>query len=312
MNRIEKFGIKSIGTYLPQTRRSNIEHNKKFFQLPEDFILQKIGVESIAVSGTVENVVSMCMGAMKDLVQNNSIDLSGVDAIILVTQNPETTIPHNSAMLHEALGLGPKVACFDVSQGCAGYIYGLSIVTSFLESNNFNNALLFTCDPYTKIVNASDQNTSLIFGDGASVSWISKDAVYYPKSFHFGIMPNSTNKLTMKDGHLFMDGRAIFNFVLKFVVPDMRNCLLQDNQTVDSIDSFLFHQGSKYILDHIAKLLEIPTEKIVYEMKQYGNLVSSSIPFLLKNFFLNQKNTLFLSGFGVGLSWGSVILEHKR
>jgi len=114
------------------------------------------------------------------------IQENNIDALIVVTQNPDVNLPHTSAIVHGKLSLPAKCACFDVSLGCSGYVYGLSIISSFLRENSLRTGLLFTSDPYSKIIDRNDKNTALLFGDAASVTLIGDDPIYTMGSFTFG------------------------------------------------------------------------------------------------------------------------------
>ena len=102
-----------------------------------------------------------------------AVDRSEIDALVVVTQNPDRNIPHVSAIVHGALGLPTQCACFDISPGCSGFVYALSVFQDFMEANGMKKGLLFTADPYSMVVGPNDNNTSLLFGDAASVTLVS-------------------------------------------------------------------------------------------------------------------------------------------
>jgi len=301
-------GIEAIGSYIPRSRIDNLSFGKERFDLDKDFLENKIGVRARAIREGNESVLDMCVASYNDLMGQVEVDPNTIDAIVLVGQNPDVLIPHTSAIIHNKLGLSPSAACFDLSHGCAGYIYGLSILSSFMRDRGCRRGLLFTCDPYSKIVNEDDKNTSLIFGDAASVTLLSENPKYVPTDFSFGSMPNAWDKLVLKEGKLHMDGRAIYNFVMRYVCTDVVKVLGRNSLSQEDIGLFLFHQGSKYVVDSICKGLELPKSKVPFEISEYGNTVSSSIPLMLKNHLHEGHAKLLLSGFGVGLSWGTALL----
>lgn len=305
-------GIKEIATYLPQGRISN-EKRKEKFEVDDDFLKDKIGILEVAVKDENEDTSDMAAKAFYNLEKKSIIDKGNIDVIVLITQNPDKNIPHSSAIIHKKLELPERCAAFDISLGCSGYVYGLSIVTSFMQSNGFKNGLLFTCDPYSKIISPEDKNTALLFGDAATVTHLTENPEYYCGKFTFGTIGNESHNLEIQDGVLFMNGRSIFNFAAKYVPSDVKILCEKNNITLEEIDKFVFHQGSKYIVDTLARRIALDSDKVVNDILHYGNTVSSSIPIILEKLFKEQKNkTILISGFGVGLSWSSNIIYKNK
>lgn len=301
-------GIKNIASYLPQKKISN--YDKKIqFDLDDDFIENKIGVKSHCVKEKDEKASDLCIKAFENLIVKENIDKSTIDCCVVVTQNPDFNIPHTSAIVHSKLDLANECACFDISLGCSGYVYGLSNIISFMEKNNLKNGLLFTSDQYSSIIDKNDKNTDLIFGDAATVTYINKNAIVIPQNFSFGTNGNGYKELICKD-KLYMNGRAVFNFTAT-TIPIHIKKLLEKNQLTDNdIDKYILHQGSKYIVDTIRKRLKTNELKVPFDMYEYGNTISSSIPIILEKELNNSNNQkIVISGFGVGLSWASAILE---
>jgi 3-oxoacyl-[acyl-carrier-protein] synthase-3 len=215
--------------------------------------------------------------------------------------------------VHGKLGLPEDCAAFDISLGCSGYVYGLAVIESLMTSANMKHGLLFTADPYSKVIDEDDKNTSLLFGDAATVTYISEDPVFVSGRFTFGTRGKDFEYLICRDRRLSMNGREIINFVLRTVPVDVKRVLELNNLEIENIDRFLLHQGSKYMVDYLIKRIRLPKEKTPYVIKDYGNTVSSSIPIMLKPLLLEQTvKTILISGFGVGLSWASGILTRNK
>jgi len=259
-----------------------------------------------------EDTSDMCVKAWEALALKTAINKEDIECVIVVTQNPDSNIPHVSAKVHEALGLKENCACFDISLGCSGFVYALSVIEAFLESNNLNKGLLFTADPYSKIIDPDDKNTSLLFGDAAAVTLIGNDAVYLSGKYNFGTIGKLHRELICNNSLLSMNGRAIFDFAARYIPADIKSLLEKNELNVNDVDIFLFHQGSKYIIDTIVKRLKVPAEKAPFVAGEYGNTVSSTIPIMLAEYLNNTVyKTIVISGFGVGLSWASCILKRK-
>ena len=155
------FGIEAIGTYLGEVKNSNYSRLKEF-NLDKEFIENKSGFRYLRKALEGEKTSDLCLRAFEDLDSKIKINLSQIDCCVVVTQNPDFKIPHVSSIVHKNLNLSENCACFDVSLGCSGYVYGLSVIKSFMNENDLSKGLLFTSDPYSKIIDESDKGTSLL------------------------------------------------------------------------------------------------------------------------------------------------------
>lgn len=301
-------GIKEIATYLPEKKASNYDKKEKF-EIDDDFIENKIGVKFHTIKEDHEKASDLCVKAFQNLTQKSNIFIEDVDCCIVVTQNPDYNIPHTSAIVHAKLDLPQSCACFDISLGCSGYIYGLSTIISFMQSNNLKNGLLFTADPYSDIIDHNDKNTDLIFGDGATVTYIGENPLYTSIDFSFGTNGSAYKEILCTE-KLHMNGRAVFNFTATVIPKHIQAQLQKNNFTDIDIDKYILHQGSKYIVDTIRKRLKVEEGKVPFDMYEYGNTVSSAVPIILEKEISDPSNKrLLLAAYGIGLSWGSAILE---
>ena len=301
-------GIQQIASYIPQTKISNYDKKEKF-EVDNNFIENKLGVISQSIKENTDKASDLCIQAYNNLIKKTEINKEKIDCCIVVTQNPDYKLPHTSAIVHGKLNLSQNCACFDINLGCSGYVYGLSVVYSFMQSNNLKNGLLFTADPYSEIIDREDKNTALLFGDAATVTYISDHGYFIPTTFSFGTNGNSYQELICKN-KLYMNGRAVYNFTATTIPKHIQKFLKDNNLDDNNIDKYILHQGSKFIVDTIRMKLKVDKSKVPFDMYEYGNTVSSSIPIILEKEFNNDDNkTILLSGFGVGLSWASTILE---
>lgn len=303
-------GISEIAVYLPNNRVSNYSLKEKF-NIDDFFIEQKLGVKYKTIKDNNQKASDLCIEAFKNLEKKINIDKSNIDCCVVVTQNPDYNIPHTSAIVHGKLGLKDDCACFDISLGCSGYVYALSVITSFMKNNNLKHGILFTADPYSEIIDENDKNTSLLFGDAATITYITDNPEFFIKDVSFGTY-GKEYKALIKEKKLLMNGRTIFNFTATKIPAHVKKLLEKNNFKDEDIDIYLFHPGSKYIIDTIVSRLKIPKEKVPFEIYDYGNTVSSSIPIMLEKRLHNHKiNRMVISGYGVGLSWASSIIERN-
>lgn len=307
-------GIKAVGTYIPGGRVDNIARCADFGK-DANFVENKIGFKQLSRKAPDEETSDLCVKAYDDLLTQINISTETIDCLIVCTQNPDAAgLPHTSAIVHEKLGLGTSVAAFDISLGCSGYVYGLSVIRSFMEMNGLNNGLLFTADPYSKILDPLDHNTELLFGDSATVTLLTREADCYHLARSLFSTDGSGQMsiyVDKDDRKVHMKGRAVFMFTMKVVPQQINACLAANNCTIDDVEYFLLHQGSKYIVDNMVKYLGIPVDKAPFMAAEYGNTISSSIPMMLKSVLNKQPNKIMISGFGVGLSWATSLLYRE-
>lgn len=303
-------GIKSIASYVPTSGVDNYAQGAKFDK-DEDFILGKIGSTFLPRKDAGQETSDLCVEAANRLFANNpQLKRESIDVLIVVTQNgDEEGLPHTAAIVQDKLGLSTNVAAFDISLGCSGYVYGIYAIKGFMEATGLKNGLLITADPYSKIVDPEDRNTTMLFGDAATATWMGEDAIWKLGKAKFGTDGSGAPHLKVSNGVFFMNGRQVFNFALLKVPAHLHELLGESGLKPDDIDAFCIHQGSAAIVDAVARRFEDKPEKFLKDMVETGNTVSSSIPLLLEKHVLDSSwSRVALSGFGVGLSWGSAII----
>lgn len=307
-------GIINIASYICDSKISNKGREFNGEVVSDTFIDNKIGIVTVARKEQNEKASDLCVKAFNNLLNKCSdLDTSAIDCICVCTQNGDYNLPHTSAIVHGKLGFSKNCAVFDISLGCSGYVYAINIMKNFMEANNFKNGLLFTSDPYSEIINNDDKNTSLIFGDGASVTWLSTEHIYNIGSIYTYSDGSQYNMLINEpDKPLFMDGRMIFNFALENVPNIINNNLQSSGLGYVDIDLFILHQASKYIVDSLTRIMKIDKLKVPFKIGEYGNTVSSSIPIILEEVLHTGNNKILLCGFGVGLSIASLILYKEQ
>lgn len=181
-----------------------------------------------------------------------------------------------------------------------------------MSENGLKNGLLFTADPYSKIIDPDDKNTSLLFGDAATVTLLNEFPILLPLTFKFSTNGGEGGNLKSEDNILYMNGRGVYNFSAVEVPLQVKDLLDSNNLSTEDIDIFFMHQGSKFILDTLEKRLNI-AGKVPTNLKNQGNTISSSIPLLLEQYIHTKGcDKIVISGFGVGLSWASAILQYVK
>jgi len=303
--------IHSIASYVPSQCIDNISQAAGFGET-EEFIRGKIGPIQLPTKDSVEDTSDMGVKAVHKLLSKAVLDASAIEALLLVTQNGDETLPHTSARVHAKLGLPKTTAVFDVSLGCSGYVYGLQILKGFMQSSGFKRGVLVTADPYSKIIDRSDRSTTLLFGDAATATLLSDDGAW---SLSMPIMcsdGSGADNIVVKAGKFHMNGRQVFNFAATEIPKQIKDLLQKEKLSETDIDSYCLHQGSAGILDTIARRFPAVKDRFINKLALTGNTVSSSIPLLLESGMNNVDNKkILISGFGVGLSWASMIISRK-
>jgi 3-oxoacyl-[acyl-carrier-protein] synthase-3 len=276
----------------------------------EAFLREKSGMMRLAIREAHEETSDLCSKAFANLQQKVTIRPSDIDCIVVCTQNPDGRgLPHTSARVHAVLGFPDSCAAFDISLGCSGFVYGLSVIQGFMQANGFRRGILFTADPYSKVIDERDKNTSLLFGDAAAATLVTDVPAWRTGRFMFGSRGQDRDAIRVDpdSGKLSLNGRAVFTFSAT-VVPENINAMLAANGlTTAEIDYFILHQGSRFIVDTIRKRLGVAEQKAPFMAADYGNTVSSSIPIVLSE-VAPEFGRVVIAGFGVGLSWASSVL----
>ncbi len=300
-----------------------------------------IGLDRRRVAAAGTTAADLCEAAARSLIcETAALDAGRVDGLICVTQMPDFPQPCNAALLHGRLGLRKDCAAFDVNLGCSGYVYGLWLAALLLNGGGCQNVLLLAGDTVSRLTHPEDRSVALLFGDGGSATWLRRatggGGSYFSvetdgSGYQHLIVPAGgarrppdagTREVTAdEDGnrrtaeHLFMNGTEIFNFSITEEPTAVRALLDFADIEATEVDYFVFHQANRYILGNIAKRLKIPLEKVPMQtVERFGNQSSASIPASVCGELGHlltgpQTRRLLLSGFGVGLSWASAILD---
>ncbi len=303
-------GIDSIGFSLGNTELDNLSR-APLFSKDVQFVKDKLGFHSLRRVDDKQNSLSLCEDAVENLLKQKKIDINTCDCLMVVTQNPDNkrTLPHVSAILHERLQLPTHTACFDISLGCSGYIYALSILSAFMQAHGFKSGLIFTADSYSHALAHDDAHTQLLFGDAATCTLLSDTPQYVIGKSCFATQGKGHKSLYMNDdGIINMKGRDIFNFCMTAVPTQIQECMTKNAYSEHNIDALILHQASRYIVENVAMRAGFSLEKTPFLLGSIGNCVSSTIPIMLAKLWSHNLSTLLLSGFGVGLSWATTIL----
>jgi len=331
--------ISSIEYYLPEQILTNEELQALYPGWSSEKIYSKTGISTRHIASQDECASDLGFKATCKLFDGSDIKPKDIDVLIFCTQTPDYCLPTSACILQDRLGLPNSCASFDINLGCSGFVYGLSIANAYIRSEMAKNVLLITADTYSKVIHPLDKSVRTIFGDAGTATIISTDDgiaeigdfdlgtdgagyknLIVPTS-GFRIPKTSETAIEKEDNsgnirsldNLYMNGANIFSFTLDAVPKTIEKLLQKTNFSSNDIDWFIMHQANRFMLQNLTQYLSIPENKVPICLEQYGNTVSSSIPITLrdcqKDELFKNGNLLILIGFGIGYSWGSVLLK---
>ena len=280
-------------------------------------LLQKTGVKLRHILSETESPETLSIRAGKECL--NKLGNKDVDGIIYVTQSPSNPLPTRACMLQNELGVSSNCLAFDINQGCAGFVYALSLANSLINSNLANRVLIICADYYSKYISKHDRTCRPIFSDAAAAVIIEKSKKFLIGPFIFKTDGSGGESLIVKEKNgiqsLYMDGPEVLKFSLKLVPQATYELLRKAKMDFEDIDLFIFHQASAVVLNKLQKKLNIDSSKWIKTIEYFGNTVSATIPIVLndlqKSNSLHKYKNILLMGFGVGLSVAGCIISSK-
>lgn len=317
-----KIRIVSISYYLPDTIEGVdiLQRDNPDWDMPK--ILEKTGIYNRYISASDETAVDLAFKAGKKLLSNIA-NIEAIDLLILVTQSPDYVLPSSACIIQDRLGLSKSCMAFDVSLGCSGFVYALSIAGGLIESGVAHKCLILCADTYTKYINKNDRTCRPIFSDGAAATLLEGGVGDCIGPFEFGSDGAGYDKLIVRhsgargsahlSSSLEMSGSDVFLFTMRVVPSCVDKLLDRAGLALENIDLFVFHQASKLVIDNLVRTMKLDQHKVFTNFENIGNTVSASIPIALKDAEahgrLKQGDTVMLVGFGVGLSWGATLIK---
>lgn len=332
-------GIHSLAACVPP----RIERNDSLVGLiPEEDIyktINNIGINEKRIADKEVCASDLCFQAAEKLISDNDIARDSIQGLIFVSQTSDFHQPATAPILQDRLGLNKATLSFDVNLACSGYVYGLAIAYSFCSQIGCDRVLLLVGETMSKITSDNDKESKPLFGDAGTATLIEKgdygisifslnsdgsgaDVMMIPvggfrnpptvDSFEM----SEDQKGNKRNGYQFrMDGMAVFNFGMREEPKDIKRLIAAGGILMDDVDLLIYHQANKFMMDFFTKKLKFSTEKTPYSLDRFGNTSSASIPLTIVSELYDsfpERSKVILSGFGAGLSWGSVLLDLSR
>ncbi|MDX6396616.1 MAG: 3-oxoacyl-[acyl-carrier-protein] synthase [Gaiellaceae bacterium] len=314
-------GITGLGVHVPDRVYTN-KDLEQFVDTTDEWIVERTGIRERRFASQEEALTDIAAPAAKAALADAGVDAASIDLIVVATVTPDMMFPTSSALLADSLGM-PDAAAYDLLAGCTGFMYALAQAYGMVASGLSKRALVVGGDVLSKILDWQDRSTLVLFGDGAGAVVVEPVEQGGFLGFELGAdggggeslwLPGSGSRYFADGDKLVkMNGREVFKFATRVMVSSAEKVLAECELTVDDVDVYVPHQANKRIIDHAAKKLGIPAEKVVVNVDRYGNTSSGSIPLALADAAadgrLREGELVLMTGMGAGLTWGSALIE---
>lgn len=327
--------IKALTYYLPERVVTNEEMEQKLAEVGGiASVVKSMGVSERHVAADNETASDLAVKAAEKLFKESGSSPKDIDFLLFCTQGPDYFMPSTSCTIQDRLGIPTMAGAVGYDLGCSGFVYGLAMANSFVESGLAKNVLLLTADTISKCIHPLDKNLAL-FGDAASATIISSEGIAKIGKFELGtdgsgyeqiiiknggwrnkqltgVIYENENGNTRRDDNFYMDGEAVFNFTVDRIPHLIEEILKKNDTTHESINYYVFHQANKFMLNTLRKINAIPKDQFLVDLSDTGNTTSSTVPIglckSLSNGSIQKGMNVMVAGFGVGLSWAGTIL----
>jgi 3-oxoacyl-[acyl-carrier-protein] synthase III len=305
-----KFKIISTGKYLPKHKVHNDEM-KQYVDTSDEWIYTRTGI-SYRRYAKDEVASDMATKAAIDAIEKVNYDQNKIDLIVVATITGDQMTPSTANFVQGKLGLTHDVMSFDINAACTGFMYGLEVAASLLETNKFRAALVIGTEKLSQVIDFTDRNTCVLFGDGAGAMIIEPSQHESDQHFFYNASKSDLNDTLTVKKYIHMDGKKVYLFAIDVMEKSIQKILIEANMTIDDIDKVIPHQANVRIIQSVAKSMDIPIEKMMINLGEYGNTSAASIPITVAEYMEQNESkgkNILLVGFGGGFTWGSAILK---
>lgn len=317
--------ITGVQGYVPDYVLSNDEL-AKIVDTTDEWITTRTGIKErrIQKEGASSD---MAVEAVNGLLKKTGTDPMDVDLVILATVTPDYPFPSTANVLCDKVGM-KNAWGFDLIAACSGFIYALSTGAQFIETGKYKKVVIVGVDKMSSIIDYEDRTTCIIFGDGCGAVLLEPNEEgngildFILRSDGAGreflIQPgggsaNPPTIQTVEDRmhYVKQEGKSVFKFAVTNMAEVSAEIMEKNNLTSDDVDWLVPHQANLRIIDATANRMGLPSEKVMINIEKYGNTTAGTLPLCLWDYEkqLKKGDTLILSAFGGGFTWGSVYLK---
>jgi 3-oxoacyl-[acyl-carrier-protein] synthase-3 len=317
-----------VSTCVPTRRFDNLTDTTEF---APDEVRKVVGMAGVTARRVADDSIcssDLCFGAADQLLRELDCDRGTIDVLIMATQTQDYLMPSTSCLLQQRLGLPMTCAAFDLNLGCSAYVYGLWLASSLLASSGARRILLLNGETPTRYADRGDRSVALLFGDAGSATLLEARDAGDAADWSFVLHTDGSGyeDLIIRAGgfrdrfnpdprqhSVAMNGSNVFNFTIRTIPPLIRDTLQIAGLETDAVDYYVFHQSNRFIMNHLIKKLGLPAERAPIILDQFGNTGGPSVPLTITQGALERPADralrLMLLGYGVGLSWGSALVD---
>ncbi len=319
--------ITAIDAYLPPDILTNFDL-EKMVDTNDEWIRSRTGIIERRILKTPGWASSdMAAEAIKSLLEKKNIDPLSIDVIICATVTPDMVFPATANIIGDKVGM-KNAWGFDLSAACSGFLFGLQTGAALIESGKYKKVLVVGVDKMSSIIDYTDRNTCIIFGDGCGV------VLLEPNFDGYGIMdcilksdgsgrkhlhqkaggslkPASHETITNKEHFVYQEGQAVFKAAVKGMADVSYEILERNNLKSEDIAWLVPHQANLRIIDATRERMGLPEEKVMVNIQRYGNTTAGTLPLCLYDYEsqLKKGDNIILASFGGGYTWGSIWLK---
>jgi 3-oxoacyl-[acyl-carrier-protein] synthase-3 len=319
--------ISGWGKYLPARIMPNAEL-AKLVDTSDEWIRARTGIGERRIAGPEETTCSLAVNAARVALDRAQTPPEDLDMVIVATCTPDySNMPATASLVQHALG-ATRAAAVDLNAVCSGFIYALTTGSQFIATGAYRNVLVIGAEVFTRILDWQDRSTCVLFGDGAGAVLLQPtDAPGGLLSFVLGSdgagacslfvpaggsrQPASAETVAERAHYVKMQGRDVFRFATRVLPDSVVQALEAAELTTDDMDVLIPHQANTRIIDHAVKRLKVHSASVFSNVERYGNTSAASIPVALceavEEGLVQAGSTVVMSGFGAGLSWGTIV-----
>ena len=319
--------ITAVGMYVPEKVLDN-KYFESIVDTNEEWILTRTGIKErrILEKGATSDLATE---AAKDLMEKHNINPEEIDVIIVATVTPDMFFPATACLVQNNIG-AKKAWGFDLSAACSGFLFALQTGASLIESGRYNKVLVIGADKMSSIVDYTDRNTCILFGDAASAVLLEpsqnpeyglKDSILYvdgigKDSLHMlgggSLHPASEETIKNNMHNIYQDGKVVFKYAVKGMADVAVEIMNKNNLKSEDISWLIPHQANLRIIDATAERMGIDKSQVTINIDKYGNTTAATIPLCITEYFRDGKikkgDNLVLAAFGAGFTWGAIYL----
>lgn len=330
-NKIIPLRIAGVGYCVPETVITN-DDLIKLYDTSDEWIYTRTGIKERRVVSGEENAIDLGYKAALNAIEKSKINTQDIELIIAASSAPPDLYPSIACRIQAKLGL-KNVPAFDVTAACSGLIYTLQMARAFIGSGVYKNILIVATDNNSRLCDWADRSVSILFGDGAGAVVVTQaedgidDILAIDIRSDGSIGEFLTLPLTgqncplveqceQKPTKISMNGKEVYKFVVKILPEYIDKCLDMAGMKAEEVDYFIPHQANQRIIDAVQQRLGYSDEKVISNIKYYGNTSAASVPIALaegvEKGTIKLPSTAILCGFGAGMTWGVAIVRLRE